>query len=579
LGGCGIRERLGPGRGRDGIEEGDLKLIDALRIAREPAPPGRPPLPVLLAVGFTPLHLATFLAAHLRSRLQDRAAAVQAGPYGDLVEALGSGAGGDALAVVVEWPDLDPRLDLRRPGPALEEADLLAGVAARARRLRASLEAAARSRSVAALLPTLPLAPRVSPLADRLTRVEAKLQEEVASLASSLLEAGVRVGRLASDETGWDVESHLAFDFPYTLAHASRVAEALAALLAPAARRKALVTDLDGTLWHGILGDDGVRGVSWDHEGKALRHALYQELLRDLSDRGVLLAALSKNDSALVAEALAARDDLILPAERLSPRVASWEPKSSGLARILEALHIGAGDVVVVDDSPMELAELQAAYPDLETIRFPPRDRDLLPFLRRLQDLLAKEAVTAEDGIRARSLASAPQDFSVEGFLEAAEARLAIDFSPEPDDPRALELVNKTNQFHLNGRRYTDAEWRASEPGRTLLVAGYEDKYGPLGRIGVARAELRGKALHVDVLVLSCRAFSRRVEHQMVAQLLLRTGAESLVFDYERTPRNGPVGLFLASLAGAPVEGPLEIAAAAFRKRCPPLYHRIGYGR
>jgi FkbH-like protein len=535
----------------------------------------------MLALGFTPLHLTTFLAAHLRSRLVDRGAAVGVGLYGDLAAALEApGAEGDALAVVVEWGDLDPRLDLRRAGRPPDPAELLAGVGARAQRIRGALEGEVRSKSVALLLPTLPLTPILSPFGDRLTLLEARLHAEVDSLALALLEAGVRVGSLSSHESAWDVEGQLSVDFPYTLPHASQVAETLAALLAPAPRRKALVTDLDETLWAGVLGDDGVAGVSWDLDHKAMRHALYQQLLRDLSDRGVLLSVLSKNDPALVMEAFAARKDLILPPERLSPIVASWGPKSQGLGGILEVLHIGPGDVVAVDDSRMELAELKAAYPELETLPFPSRDGDVLPFLRRLQDLLGKEDVAPEDAIRARSLARPAPAFSAETFLEGAEAVVTIDFASDPQDGRPLELVNKTNQFTLNGRRYTEAEWRSASPTQTLLIASYEDKYGPLGRISVARAALRGTVLEVDVFVLSCRAFSRRVEHQMVAQLLERTKAESLVFAYEKTPRNGPLTLFLESLAGGPVSsGRLEISAPAFRKRCPPLYHRVGYGR
>jgi FkbH-like protein len=561
--------------------EDALKLIEALRIAQDPPRAGRKPLRLFLATGFTPLHLKTFLVAHLTKRLGDRGCLAETGLFGDLVGGLEGLGDFEAVAVVVELSDLDPRMGLRQTGASGDGSDILAGVAARVDRLLAACRPLASSRSLAVVLPTLPLPPLMPSSPSRLSHFEAALHAEVDRLALGLLESGARVApRTAPDVEGYDVQSELLTGFPYTLPHASAVGEALARLLAPRSPRKALVTDLDETLWAGILGEVGIEGISWDLDHHTHRHALYQNFLRGLSDAGVLLAALSKNDPALVTRALEKRKDLLLPSSRLFPVIASWEGKATGFRSILDELKIGAEDCVFVDDSPMEIAEVRSSHPGAACLLFPSRDADVLPFLSELRDLLGRDGATPEDAIRAASLRAEgpPAGFSRELFLRESMAEVVLDFEPSAGDPRPLDLVNKTNQFNLNGRRYTEAEWRARGGGETTLLAGYTDKYGPLGRIGVLRGRLEGREFLVDVFVLSCRAFSRRVEHQMVAQLLERTGAETLVFDFAPTARNGPFADFLASFLGATPTGPARLPASLFRERCPPLCHKIRYG-
>src|SRR5262249_16456160 len=145
---------------------------------------------------------------------------------------------------------------------------------------------------------------------------------------------------------------------------------------------------------------------------------------------------------------------------------------------------------------------------------------------------------------------------SSDRFLREAEAELTLDFTKDPADPRAWELVNKTNQFNLNGRRYTEGLWREylRRADTFLLRATYKDKFGPVGTIAVL-AGRRGPGsdtLEIDVWVMSCRAFSRRIEHRCLDQLFQCFGVAQIAFDYQPTPRNGPLRDFFSSL----LEGP-----------------------
>jgi FkbH-like protein len=150
-------------------------------------------------------------------------------------------------------------------------------------------------------------------------------------------------------------------------------------------------------------------------------------------------------------------------------------------------------------------------------------------------------------------------------------------FRKVPVDPRAFELVNKTNQWNLNGRRETEADWHArlDEPDTFVLVASYRDKYGPLGKIAVIRGSRRGPALAVDTWVMSCRAFARRIEHRCLEQLFTRFDAAAIIFDYAPTDRNGPLRELFASLLGdVPCPG-LRLERSRFLSICPPLYHVV----
>ena len=425
-----------------------------------------------------------------------------------------------------------------------------------------------------------------------LSEFETQLRGRLHGLASRL--AGTpnvrlinpqRLDRQSPPAERLDVKSDLLSGFPYRTAHASAVAETLAALLQSPAPKKGLITDLDDTLWRGVVGEVGADGVSWSLDRHSHAHALYQQLLQALADSGVLVAAASKNDPARVEEALR-RPDLLLKRDRLFPVEANWGPKSDSVERILRAWNVGADGVVFIDDSPLELAEVQAAHPGVETILFPKDDdQAVYDLLCLLRDRFGKTAVREEDRLRRESLRRAAETSPAadrDDFLRSVEAELLL---TTDQDPRALELVNKTNQFNLNGRRFTESEWQAHLrlPGAFLLVVAYKDKFGPLGKIAVIAGRREGAVLLVDAWVMSCRAFSRRIEHQCVRLLFEQFPVKEIAFDYRPTDRNGPCQEFFAALLGGSPASPRGADATPlalvskdrFASHCPPLFHQI----
>jgi FkbH-like protein len=581
-----------------------MKLAEALHIIQS-VPPDAPPLGVALLCGFTPLHFETFLRAQLCESFPDRAPQIRAGLYGDLIGSLQRVAEVSAAAVVVEWADLDPRLGLRRLGgwePSQFE-DILNEVNRTCALLQSVMTAVAQNIPLIACFPTLPLPPvSFAPLA-RASEFTLELRSRIASLSAALSHVpGIRIVDqqrldLLSPSRRLDVNSDLSSGFPYMLAHASALAEIMSALILNPQPKKGLITDLDDTLWRGILGEVGVQGISWDLDNHSQIHALYQQFLRSLAASGTLIAVASKNDRSLVDEAFFARD-LILREADIYPSEVHWKAKSESVTRILGAWNISAADVVCVDDSPMDLAEIKAVHPEAECLLFPRESpQAAYELLERLRDLFGKDRISQEDGLRVASLRSSAalhQDrmqFSpaeASDFIRNIDGTLTISEQKLPFDSRSLELVNKTNQFNLNGRRFQQAEWQNSlnRPDAFLLTATYRDKYGPLGKIAVIAGDLlhdngmngnssAKRNLRIHTWVMSCRAFSRLIEYECIRWIFDKLKVDEIEFDFLPTTRNTPMQDFLRQLLNTPADPNCRLSRAQFLQSCPTSGHTV----
>lgn len=546
---------------------------------------------VYLACGFTPLHLQTYLAAHLQRLEANERIVVRTGVFDDLIGNLDRmAASGASLGVcVVEWPDLDPRLGVRRLSSwNFRDFDqVVSSVQNALGRLASGLRVACRSLRVVVALPTLPLLPVAYRGAERLGVLDAKLRSLVANVALDL--AGEpRIVLLRSEFTdatcaAFDIDSEISTGFPYRMAHADILAEAIARLALPRSRMKGIITDLDDTLWKGLIGEVGVTDISWNLEHNAQVHGLYQQLLHWFSAEGVLVGIASKNAPEAVMKAFDERRDLLLRREDVFPFEIHWNSKADSVGRILRQWNIAADAVVFIDDSPLELAEVAQAHPGIQTRQFSARPSHFLHLWRELRELFAADMIGAEDTVRAQSLretARLIENMSAttdrEDFLSQLEARIRFEFSADATNRRALELVNKTNQFNINGRRFDESTWSAllAVPNSFLFTCTYEDKFGPLGTIAVAQGQLHGRNADVRAWVLSCRAFSRRIEFAMLQELIRQFDLERVDLDYHATDRNGPVREFLEALCITAV-APVRIERAQFESTCPKLYHAV----
>lgn len=518
---------------------------------------------VFLACGFEPLHLRTFLQAHLAERCPGDAIEIRTGLYGDIEGNLTTAARSecDGAAVVIEWSDLDSRLGLRSTGgwQLSVQQDILANCRERFARLLGKLETLASGMPVVLMPPTLPIPLLGHSAGWQIGQNELELERQmIAFLADAAQAARVcvlnpaRLDRLSAPAARLSAATEIKAGFPYTIEHASVVASLIAGGLFPPAPMKGLITDLDGTLWSGIVGEVGPSGVSWSLAEHSQIHGIYQQLLRHFSEMGVLLGVASKNELTVVEEAMK-RDDLFVPAAQFYPVRADWGPKSAHIGAILRTWNIGADSVVFVDDSPMELAEVKAAFPAMTCLRFPEKPAAALALFEQLRDLFGKPVLQREDALRQASLKAFHESAKTEDsgdFVRGLQGGITLDLAANGSNSRLLELINKTNQFNLNGVRVSESEWLRHLADPAAFVAGisYEDRFGPLGVIGVVAGKRVADRLEISTWVMSCRAFSRRIEFHTLESLFEASGARNISLAYRPTERNQPLQEFLAAI-------------------------------
>lgn len=572
-----------------------MKLMEALEIVREPQPPEAKALALCLVCGFNPLHLKTFMEAEVRRRMS-RKAEIHSGLYGDFWGNLDRAKemDRDAVVITLEWADLDPRLGIRSLGgwsPSILP-EIVEGSKRRGEQLTAAARNFAQHSPVVISFPTLPLPPAAFTPGWRASALELGLESIVANIAAEMTQSeNIRVlsqshlDELSPFVERTDLRSEVATGFPYSLKHASIMAELICRLCAEEAPKKGLITDLDDTLWRGILGEDGAQGVTWDLDHRSHMHGVYQQLLRSLSESGTLIAIASKNDPELVAEAFR-RSDILMRQDSIFPMEVHWRAKSESVTNILKVWNISADAVVFVDDSPAELAEVQSVHPGIEAIAYPTNDpQQVLQLCRRLRDLFGKNSISEEDSLRRQSLRNSlerAQDSenltgSPDSFLKQSEAELTLNYAKDPLDPRALELINKTNQFNLNGRRNTLSELQKDvlSPDTFVLVASYRDKYGPLGKIAVMTGRQQGERLLLNHWVMSCRAFGRRIEYACLDALYKKYGAAEIEFAFMATDRNGPLKTFLQEMLGSPPAANVRLPRGQFQERRLESFHTV----
>jgi FkbH-like protein len=520
-----------------------------------------------LVCTFEPLHLETFLEAHLIRRLGGPVK-IETGLYGDFTGNILLAEKSDATSasVVLEWESLDPRLGLRASGgwgSAVKE-DIVSSCRARLAQAASGIRALALRMPVAVGRPHLPIPPIGHTIAAQQSFFELELERLIAEfLAGIAVLPGVRIARpVAGGSNALDARMELLAGFPYTVKFASELADALVEILFPPAPKKGLITDADDTLWSGIAGEVGPENVTWSQEHRTQTYALYQQMLGHLSSCGVLLSVCSKNDPETVEKALA-RKDLLLAAESFFPVRVNWGPKSVSVSEILNVWNIAADDVVFVDDNEMELEEVRRKHPGITTLKFDGRNPAALwALLENLRNLFGKPTLTEEDRLRQASIRSSAQiELAGEAagnpeFLRTLNGTVTLAWAVAGADKRPLELVNKTNQFNLNGVRISEGEWQqlVRDPSTVVAVGSYEDKFGPLGKVAVVVGRQTGDTVELKHWVMSCRAFSRRLEHHMLDEIFRKTGARRIEMAFVPTERNRPLREYFEAI-GIPVNG------------------------
>jgi len=325
---------------------------------------------------------------------------------------------------------------------------------------------------------------------------------------------------------------------------------------------KALVVDLDNTLWGGVVGDDGVEGIQLGADtatGEAYQD--FQRYLKALQQRGVLLAVASKNDESIARAAFAHPDNVLKTGDFVAFQ-AHWEPKPGSLQVIAREINIGIDSLVFVDDNPVERALVRQQMPD---VCVPEMGDDVTDYIRILdQAALFETLALSQDDLQraaqyqhnAQRESRQGQFASYEDFLKSLQMRAEIaPFSALYMD-RITQLINKTNQFNLTTRRYTQAqvEQMAASKNFITLYGRLQDTFGDNGLVAIVTGEIKQNELHLDLWLMSCRVLKRGMEYAMFERLCVAARHRNLtrlVGYYLPTTKNAMVAKLYAELGFA----------------------------
>ncbi|MBI1185984.1 MAG: HAD-IIIC family phosphatase [Alphaproteobacteria bacterium] len=348
----------------------------------------------------------------------------------------------------------------------------------------------------------------------------------------------------------WNL-AKLPFSSTYLALYADHVGRLIGAMRGKA--RKCLILDLDNTCWGGVIGDDGLDGIriaEGDAEGEAFRDV--QRTALALRARGVVLAVSSKNNDEVARAAFREHPEMILRESHIAVFQANWNDKATNIKAIAEELNLGLDAMAFLDDNPVERGLVRAFLPQVAVPELP---EDPALYARTLTAAGYFEAIAFseedrkragfyEDNAKRAALASAVG--SLDDYLASLD--MEISFAPfdQKGRERIAQLINKSNQFNLTTRRYTEAEVAAFEadPACFTLQIRLADKFGDNGMISVILCKAQGDAWEIDTWLMSCRVLGRKVEQMALRELMLHARAQGvarLIGRYIPTARNGMV--------------------------------------
>lgn len=377
-----------------------------------------------------------------------------------------------------------------------------------------------------------------------------------------------RHGRLRwHDEQKWlTVRMPIAADF-----HREMVAEWLRFLLPLAGRvAKVLVTDLDNTLWGGVIGEDGLAGIKLGIEYQGAGFRALQQAMFDCYSRGMLLAVASKNNERDALEAIDGHEQMILRRTHFAALRINWNDKAQSLREIAAELNVGIDALAFVDDNPVERARIRQELPEVTVIDLPENPLEYARALRA-SPVFERLAVSAEDLERGRYYAeqSSRADLersvgSVEDFYRSLGQEVEITQVAPDTVARVAQLTQKTNQFNVTTRRYTEQQiLEMAAAGAQVFAVRVKDRFGDNGIVGVVIGRPDGARYAIDSFLLSCRVIGRTVETAIVSALAAEArslGAASIEGEFIPTRKNEPASRFF-ELHGFEPAGEREGAA------------------
>lgn len=317
--------------------------------------------------------------------------------------------------------------------------------------------------------------------------------------------------------------------------------------------KKCVVLDLDNTLWGGVIGDDGLGGIQIGELGTGHAFSDFQAWLKELKNRGMLLAVCSKNNEATAKEPFEKHPEMVLRLEDFSMFVANWEDKASNIRAIQKTLNIGMDSLVFLDDNPFERNLVRSMIPEIAVPELPEDPALYLQYLRGL-GLFEMASYSADDAKRTQQYREQAERTvfetsfaSYDAYLEGLDMKAVAAPFDAFHYPRIAQLTQRSNQFNLRTVRYTEAEIEkiAQDENHITLYFMLKDKFGDHGLISVVILDKKADGvLFVSEWLMSCRVLKRGMEEFILDKIVETAGANGfhkVVGEYIPTPKNAMV--------------------------------------
>lgn len=320
--------------------------------------------------------------------------------------------------------------------------------------------------------------------------------------------------------------------------------------------KKAIIFDCDNTLWHGILGEDGFDGIEMSNSsGKGSIFSKIQQLAVFLSKSGIIVGLCSKNNGKDVDEVLLNHSDMKLQDEHIVIKKVNWNDKATNLQEIASELNIGEDSIVFVDDSDFEINLVQERCPKIKTIKVP---ENLLEYEDKLLDTIYScfnFAITEEDKKKTQMYKKQVERVklkksvsSIDDYLKSLEISVDVYINDESTVPRISQMTQKTNQFNLTTKRYTENEISnfIQANDKDILTISVSDKFGDNGITGllIAKKDKSNKTIYIDTFLMSCRIIGRNIEYVFMDHFIQKAqalGFNTLKATYIPSKKNAQV--------------------------------------
>lgn len=294
--------------------------------------------------------------------------------------------------------------------------------------------------------------------------------------------------------------------------------------------KKVLVIDLDNTVWGGIVGEDGWQGLQLGEESNGLIYKDFQQTIKRLAEQGIMLAICSKNNEHEVIEAFKNNTAMVLNLNDFVSTRINWTPKPENIINIAQELNVGLDSIVFIDDSAFEREFVKTELPEVTVPEFPTDISKLTYWFVNdvIYPYFAKTDLTTEDldktnQYKRNTLREKEKtNTNYDNYIKGLEIETDIRIADQSAYKRIAQLSQKTNQFNLSLKLYSESEIEilCKKNEFNAYICSYKDKYGNEGIVGCAITEKRTKTIFIDSLYVSCRALGREVESTFLAKII-----------------------------------------------------------